>query len=333
MVPWSVRREYWSVDDVPDQSGKVFLITGGNTGIGFAIAKTLLRRNAKVYITSRDRERGRDALDQLRRIPEAIEVLPLDLSDLRSIQRAAHEFMRREKYLHVLMNNAAVMCPPVALLTKQRYDLQFGVNTLGHFYLTRLLLPVLLATSKTTAQSNSIRVVHYTCALPATSHIDYTTLMDGPVRRRCSPAALYRQSKLGNLLFAKELADQYAEQGIASLAIDSGNVSTELGRHLQGFSAVTRSLFSQDVSKGVVLPLFAATAPRAGHMNGKLLSSRGRAEDVPPTLLARGAGEALWDWLSAQTECFESAFVTEAGKEGADDDKPLTARGWRVFDD
>lgn len=153
----------WSVDDMPDQSGKVFLITGGNTGLGklskcraawtrlitgspgFATAmashghsyilrtahrqhfQALLRRNATVYITSRDRERGQQALERLRRISETIHVLPLDLSDLHSVRRAALEFMRyalafrtirqrnlrsmsrREKYLHVLINNAYVL--------------------------------------------------------------------------------------------------------------------------------------------------------------------------------------------------------------------------------
>ncbi|KAJ8453426.1 hypothetical protein ONZ51_g13603 [Trametes cubensis] len=84
----------WSVDDVPDQSGKVFLITGGNTGLGLATAKVLLARNARVYITSRDRERGQQALHMLRRISESIHVLELDLADLHSVRKAAHEFMR-----------------------------------------------------------------------------------------------------------------------------------------------------------------------------------------------------------------------------------------------
>ena len=128
------------------------------------------------------------------------------------------------------------MSPPLASLTRQNYDLQFGVNVLGHFYLTQLLHPVLLATAKATGQKT--RVLSYTCATAPVARIDYTTLMNGPARRRCSMAHLHKQSKLvscasrtylgrgegeltyivqGNLLFALELAEQYGEQEIMSL--------------------------------------------------------------------------------------------------------------------
>ncbi|KAI0365409.1 NAD(P)-binding protein [Pilatotrama ljubarskyi] len=293
----------WSPDDIPDQSGKVFFITGGNTGLGFAMAKALLGRNAKVYITSRDRERGQAAVDQLRRVSEAIQMLPLDLSDLYSVRRAAEECMRRERILHVLINNAGVMCPPTSLLTRQRYDYQFGVNALGHFYLTRLLLPILLSTAKATAQK--VRVINYTCTIPPSCRIDYTTLMDGPARRKRTAAELYQQSNLGNLLFSLELADQYAEHGIVSIVINPGNVSTELTRHTRGIVTTLRNMLSYDVSKGAVTPLFAATAPRPEKMNGKLLVPWARVGDIPASLLARCAGETLWDWLVAQTECFD----------------------------
>ncbi|KAI0658158.1 hypothetical protein C8Q70DRAFT_205154 [Cubamyces menziesii] len=279
----------WSVDDVPDQSGKVFLITGGNTGLGLATAKVLLARNARVYITSRDRERGQQALHMLRRISESIHVLELDLADLHSVRKAAHEFMRRERHLHVLINNAGVLCPPLTHLTRQRYDLQFGVHVLGHFYLTKLLLPVLLSTAKHSAQK--ARVVNYTCAIPhSLCRVDYTTLMDGPARRKCSLMQLHRQSKLGTLLFSHELAEQYGEQGVVSIAVNPGNVHTELMRHATGVETAFWNMFSHDVSKGVVTPLFAATAPRAESLNGKLLGPDARATDVPASLLARGAG-------------------------------------------
>ncbi|KAH9846731.1 NAD(P)-binding protein [Lenzites betulinus] len=318
----ATRRNYltpqadWTVDDMPDQSGKVFLITGGNTGLGFVTAKILLSRNAKVYITSRNRERGQMALDQLRRVSEMIHLLPLDLSDLHSVRRAAIEFMRHEQYLHVLINNAGVMSPPAALLTRQRYDYQFGVNVLGHFYLTQLLLPVLLTTTRAMPQPDKVRVIHYTCTLPQSCRIDYTTLMDGPVRRRRTPTELYQQSKLGDLLFAMEMADQYRDQGIVSLAVNPGNVYTELTRHTKGVGTIISNMFTQNVSKGVVTPLFAATALRAGGMNGKLLDSRGRVNDVPMALLARSSGETLWDWLVAQTECFEIVHAVECKDSG-----------------
>ncbi|KAI0672069.1 NAD-P-binding protein [Trametes maxima] len=300
-----MRQANWTVDDMPDQSGKVFFITGGNTGLGFATAKALLSRNAKVYITSRDRERGQRALDELRRVSEAIHLLNLDLADLHSIRHAALEFMSRERHLHTLINNAGVMSPPMALLTRQRYDYQFGVNVLGHFYLTQILLPILLSTAKASGQA--VRVVNYTCAVPRGCRIEYTTLMDGPVRRKKAVVELYRQSKLGTLLFSLELADQYAEKGIVSIAVDPGNVHTGLTRHSKGVGAILSSMLSCDVYKGVLTPLFAATASQAERLNGKLVGPSARVSDVPAQLLERCAGVTLWDWLAAQTECFDMA--------------------------
>ncbi|KAI9068173.1 NAD-P-binding protein [Trametes sanguinea] len=293
----------WSIDDVPDQSGKVVLITGGNTGLGRSITYVLLARNAKVYITARDRGRGEQALDELRRVSEAIQVLYMDLADLHSVRRAASDFLRREHHLHVLINNAGVMCPPISNLTRERYDLQFGVNVLGHFYLTKRLLPILLSTARQIGQK--ARVLNYTCSVPTSCRIDYTTLMDGPVRRKCSLVRLHQQSKLGTLLFSHELADQYGEQGILSIAVNPGNVHTELTRHSRDVGTALWNMFSNDVSKGIVTPLFAATSPWAEQLNGKLLLPVTRPVDVPIPLLGRCEAETLWDWCVAQTECFD----------------------------
>ncbi|KAI0708318.1 NAD(P)-binding protein [Earliella scabrosa] len=293
----------WSVDDVPDQTGKMFLITGGTSGLGFATAKVLLARNARVYITSRDREKEQRAMDELRRVSEAIRVLHMDLSDLYSVRKAAHEFMSKEQRLHVLINNAGVMSPPISLLTRQGYDLQFGVNVLGHFYLTQLLLPVLLGTAKSSSQQ--VRVLSLTSAAPSAARIDYTSLMDGPVRRKCTPAHLYTQSKLGTLLFALELAEQYGAQGVVSIAVNPGNVHTNLTRHSSGLAATLWDMLSYDVSRGVLTPLFAAASPSAEHLSGKMLVPWARVGQVPQTLRERCAQETLWDWLEAQTECFD----------------------------
>jgi len=150
----------FTVDDIPDLSGQIIIVTGGNTGIGKETVKELLNHDAKVYLAARNQEKAFAAIKELSEVTgkEAI-FLKLDLSDLKGIKAAAEEFLSKETQLHVLFNNAGVMVPPVEQLTADGYDLQFGTNVLGHFYFTKLLLPTLIATAKTSSDGKA-RVVN-----------------------------------------------------------------------------------------------------------------------------------------------------------------------------
>lgn len=118
----------------------------------------------------------------------------MDLADLPSIKRAAAEFTQKETQLHVLFNNGGVMIPPVDQLTAQKFDLQFGTNVLGHFYLTKLLLPTLLATA---TPENPARVINTSSlASLGVSTIDFNTVKDSPARKKFGTSNLYSQSKL-----------------------------------------------------------------------------------------------------------------------------------------
>ncbi|KZW00347.1 NAD(P)-binding protein [Exidia glandulosa HHB12029] len=136
----------WSVDDIPDQTGRVHLVTGGNAGLGFETTKALLKKNATVYIATRNRWKAGEAILQLKdQTGREARFFELDLASLDSVKRAATIFLTLETELHVLYNNAGVMFPDISLLTADRYDLQIGTNMLGHFYLTKLLMPALKA--------------------------------------------------------------------------------------------------------------------------------------------------------------------------------------------
>lgn len=230
----------WSVDSVPDQTGKVVIITGGIHGVGKETARVLLTKGAKVYITTRSPEDGQRAVEELKQATGKEEVffIQLNLADLLSVKAAAEEFIGKEQELHTLYNNGGVMYSPVDKVTSQGYDLHFGANVLGHFYLTKLLLPLLTATAKK-APAKTVRVVnvsslgHY---LGAPEGIRWTTIVPGTesqeARKKLGSTRLYGQSKTGNILFSNELARRYGSEGIVSISLHPG---TNLARHAGSF--------------------------------------------------------------------------------------------------
>ncbi|KAI0278521.1 hypothetical protein BC826DRAFT_1084058 [Russula brevipes] len=230
----------WTAADVPDQTGKVVIITGGNRGIGKETARELLSKGAKVYIATRSEEKARSTIEDLKQATgkDSIYFIKLDLADLPCVKTAAEEFIGKEPELHTLYNNAGVMYTPVDKVTNQGYDLQFGTNVLGHFYFTKLLLPVLTATAKK-CPPKTVRVVnvssigHY---IGGSEGIRWSTLATGDgsleERKKLGPAKLYSQSKLGNILFSNELARQCESDGVVSISLNSG---TDFTSHASTF--------------------------------------------------------------------------------------------------
>ncbi|KAF8326151.1 hypothetical protein F5887DRAFT_1198757 [Amanita rubescens] len=211
----------FAVDDIPDLSGKVIIVTGANTGIGKETAKALLAHNAKLYFACRNETKAREAIAELREATgnEGI-FLPLDLADLRSVKAAAEIFMRRE--LNVLFNSGGVMACPTELLSAQGYDLQFGVNVLGHFYFTKLLLPVLEQAAKNSSDGYSRVVNTASAAHELVSTINFDTLKDSPARQGSGSWNLYFQSKMANVVVANEFAKRYYNRGIVSTSLNPG---------------------------------------------------------------------------------------------------------------
>ncbi|MEO3784827.1 oxidoreductase [Actinocorallia sp. B10E7] len=206
----------WTAADIPDLTGRRAIVTGANSGLGLYTALELARRGADVVLACRDAERGREAREQVAAVapdPASVTLAPLDLADLSSVRSFAAP--QAKEPLDLLVNNAGVMAIPRAT-TADGFETQFGVNHLGHFALTGLLLPALL-------ERPGARVVTVSSFASWMGRIDFDDLQ---WEKRYSRWGGYSRSKLANLLFAKELDRRY--EGLDSLVAHPGYAATGL---------------------------------------------------------------------------------------------------------
>lgn len=277
----------WSAADVPDQSGRIAVVTGANTGIGFHTAAVLAYRGAHVVLAVRDLEKGNAALSRIvaaggqgaRKVDVTLQ--RLDLSSLDSVRSAAAALRAAYPRIDLLINNAGVMFTPKQV-TKDGFELQFGTNHLGHFALTGLLLDRLLGVRG----SRVVTVSSLGHRLRADIHFD-----DLQWQRRYDRFAAYGQSKLANLLFTYELQRRLAARSDANtvaLAAHPGGSNTELTRNLprifQPLRAVLGPVLFQSPAMGALPTLRAATDPdaRGGQYYGPdgFLEQRGHPKIV-----------------------------------------------------
>lgn len=286
---------------MPDLTGKIAIVTGANTGIGKETAKVLLQHNAKVYVAARSKERAEQAIDEIKeQTGHQAQFLYLDLGSLKSVKAAAEEFLSQESQLHMLFNNAGVMHPPMTALTTEGYDLQFGTNVLGHFYFTKLLLPVLVSTAQSSPEKN-VRVVNTSSWSHHVAYLDFDTFKDTPARKRKSSDWLYGQSKFGNIVFSNELARRYGDQGIVSTSLHPGAIYTDLQRNESlPKGLMKKSLYT--VEKGALSQLRAGTAPEAAAWNGKYLVPWAKLGKPVAGTNDPEVGKRLWDWLEEQVK-------------------------------
>jgi NAD(P)-dependent dehydrogenase (short-subunit alcohol dehydrogenase family) len=291
----------WSVQDMPDQSGRVVVITGANSGIGYESAVALAAKGAQVVMACRSMdkaERARQAL--LMRVPNAsLSILQLDLGTLKSIHQFAGAFHQRYERLDILMNNAGIMAPPYAV-TEDGFESQTGTNHLGHFALTGLLLPKLLQTPKS-------RVVTVSSYANLFGWINFNDLQS---KKQYIGWLAYCQSKLANLLFARHLQHKLAaaEAGVISVAVHPGHVVTNLQTHPANLlDAIMLRLanwtMGMPVEVGARYQLYAATAPevQGGEFYGPRYLIRGEVARAGLTRRARDQQSAARLWqLSEQ---------------------------------
>ena len=254
----------WSVADIPSQNGKLAVVTGATGGLGYETALALARAGAEVLVTGRNAEKGRIAIEQIKRtVPSAkVRFAMLDLASLASIRAFAESMLAGGRPLDLLINNAGVMDLPTRRLTQDGFELQFGTNHLSHFALTALLLPLL-------RKSQDPRVVNVSSLAHRGGKIDFTNLQ---AERKYNSWAAYQQSKLANLLFTLELQRRSDANGwgLMSNAAHPGFARTELipnGPGTGGLKGVGMkvlgSFMSHSAAAGALPTLYAATSPEA----------------------------------------------------------------------
>jgi NAD(P)-dependent dehydrogenase (short-subunit alcohol dehydrogenase family) len=255
---------HWTAQDVGDQHGRIAVITGANSGLGLETARVLAGHGATVVLAGRNPGRTASAADGIRASQPAaqVETAELDLASLESVRKAAADLTARFPRLDLLINNAGVMMTPYSL-TKDGFESQFGTNHLGHFALTGLLMPSLLATPGS-------RVVTVTSNGHRFGRMNFADLQSA---RHYQKSAAYGRSKLANLMFTYELQRRLsaAKAQTIALAAHPGTARTGITRHLSGPSqvAVNRPLgafnswWVQDAAMGALPTLRAATDPDA----------------------------------------------------------------------
>jgi NAD(P)-dependent dehydrogenase (short-subunit alcohol dehydrogenase family) len=255
----------WTAADVPDQTGRVAIVTGSNTGLGYETALVLANRGARVVLAVRDTDKGKAAAARIvGASPRAdVAVQPLDLGSLQSIRTSAEEIKAAYPRIDLLINNAGVMYPSPRQATKDGFELQFGTNHLGHFALTGLLLENLLPVDGSrvvTVSSVGHRII-------AKIHFD-----DLQWERSYNRVAAYGQAKLANLMFTYELQRKLGGHNEPTVAVAAhpGLSDTELMRHVPSVLRPVIGLAAQNPTMGALPTLRAATDPGVlgGHYYG-----------------------------------------------------------------
>ncbi|MEV0191334.1 oxidoreductase [Kitasatospora purpeofusca] len=309
------KQQGWTADRIPDQTGRVFVVTGANSGLGLATTRAIARKGGQVVLAVRDEAKGRRAAAEITAAqPGArLEVRRLDLADLDSVRSFAERLRVDGTRPDVLVNNAGVMAPP-RTLNAQGHEIQFAANHLGHFALTGLLLDLL-------AESEDPRVV----TVSSTNHRQGKVFFDDlSGERKYSPMGYYNQSKFANAVFGWELHQRLAAAGspVRSLLAHPGYTATNLqtsspvGMVKVLFGRVLTPL-AQAPDRGALPQLFAATAAEAE--SGQFIGPDGMAElrgtpkvvQLAPSAADAETGKRLWE-LSERLTAVRFAFPAVA---------------------
>ncbi|TFD69398.1 SDR family oxidoreductase [Cryobacterium ruanii] len=291
---------------IPDLHGKLAVVTGANSGLGFGLTGRLARAGAEVILAVRNEEKGAAAVRRIReQIPEAsVSIRHLDLASLSSTTGFGEELTKEGRPIDILINNAGLMMPPVRDETEDGFELQFGTNHLGHFALTAHLLPLLRAATLS-------RVVSLSSLIARTGRLDFDDLQG----LRYRPHRAYALSKLATLMFARELNRRsiVGGWGLRSIAAHPGATVTNLqitgpthkGASARVFLAVNEATHQigwiwQQIDQGILPVLYAATSPAAaggGYYGpggfGELTGAPAPAR-LPPRSLDEADARRLW---------------------------------------
>ncbi|KAI1323656.1 retinol dehydrogenase 12 [Xylariaceae sp. FL0255] len=309
--------------NLPDQAGKVFIVTGATSGVGKALARILYGANGKVYITARSEEKANTTIAELKKqrlqSKGQLTYLHLELSDLSLIKASVDTFLAHESRLHVLFNNAGVMfTPPETPKTKQGYEIQLGTNALGPFLFTQLLTPILLATAREeegrASIPGSVRVVWASSSFASyftpPGAIDMNNL---DYQKSTLDLVKYSSSKAAIIFYSAEFARRYGKDNIISIPLDPGNLRTGLHRHRFFFWLAVQP-FLHDALYGAYTELFAGFSPdiTLDKNNaflapwGRIIALRSDIDNACKTTDEGGSGaaQAFWEWSEQQVQAY-----------------------------
>ncbi|KAJ3091813.1 hypothetical protein HK102_013337 [Quaeritorhiza haematococci] len=268
--------------------GTVAIVTGGSAGIGKITVRELAKLKVEVYVFTRSREKTAPIVERIREETNNPNVIfvQCDLADLSSVKAAADSFLSLKKPLHLLINNAGI--GNVQGLSAQGFEITFATNVLGHYLLTRKLLPVLKA-------STPARIINLssTWSLRATSPYDYSTLRNseswivGRLNR-------YGDSKMGNVLFTKALVRRLKDSGVTAFSVHPGVVASEIWRAIPWPLHPLVMAFMRTEEEGAETTMFVATQPTSSLTNGEFYADCAVLQQTNPLFTNDEAVEDLW---------------------------------------
>jgi retinol dehydrogenase 12 len=269
-----------------DLEGKHIVITGANTGIGKATAEALAKRGASLLLACRSEEKTRPVIEEIKRTTgnDKIEFIALDLGDQESVKKCAAAINARKEPVHILINNAGFA--GTRGLTKQGFELTFGVNHLGHFLLTMLLMDKLKASAPARVVNVSSKA-HYRA-----KGFDWEALRKKTATTTGVPE--YGVSKLANVLFTRELAKRFEGSGVTFYSLHPGVIASDAWREIPWPIRPMIKVFMKDVHDGAKTQIWCATAPELGKESGRYYDE---CKEKVPSKLAQDDGLAreLWE--------------------------------------
>ncbi len=293
----------WTKENISNQSGKTIIVTGANTGVGFETALALYEKGAHVVLAGRDLKKIEEAIGRIENLKGNGSVEPgiLDLASLKSVKQFAESFIKNYKQLDLLINNAGVMVPP-ASKTAEGYELQFGVNFLGHFALTGYLFPLLEKTPGS-------RIITVSSLAYLRGIIDFGNLRS---ENSYDPMREYCQSKLADIIFSIELQRRLYtnHKQTVSIAAQPGANNTELSRYMsreEHAAGIQRVGPLMDPWQGALPSLYAATTNETsgGKLYGPDKDAGYRGYPAEATITANASDEAvakkLWSFAEQAT--------------------------------
>lgn len=310
-------------ENLPSQKGKVFLITGGYSGVGYQLVEMLYKAGGKIYVAGRSEEKAMKAIEEIKsRItddaattPGELEFLLLRLDDLSSIKSSVDEFQRRESHLHVLWNNAARSMYPEGEKTVQGHDVILGTNCLGPYLFTLLILPSLQAAAKN-SPPGTVRIVWSSSIVVDASAPKNGFEMSEITCPSKHQGRNYTNSKTANWFLASQFGYRVRRDGIVSMTQNPGNLKTNIMRDVPKWITLILYPLMWDAHYGAYTELYAGLSPEITvEDNGGYVIPWGRKhpnlrQDLVDALKSErkgGAGlaEKFWEWCEKETTQFK----------------------------